>query len=55
MFKWLSLKPAKVLRIANRGSIEPGKYADLVAWKPEDTFVVKTSYSKYPETCAYNG
>jgi dihydroorotase-like cyclic amidohydrolase len=35
VFKWLALKPAKILGIQKkRGSITKGKYADIVIWKP---------------------
>ena len=32
--KWLSLSPAKLLGLSNRGSIGKGKLADLVVWTP---------------------
>ena len=35
MAKWLSWTPAKLIGVANlRGSIEKGKYADIVIWSP---------------------
>ena len=40
--KWFSLHPAKVLGLNNRGSINKGKYADLIVWNPyciEDTVI----------------
>jgi alpha-D-ribose 1-methylphosphonate 5-triphosphate diphosphatase PhnM len=47
MFKWLSYKPAQTLGLTNRGAIEAGRYADLVAWQPETKFRVTFSYSKF--------
>ena len=35
LFKWMSTKPAQILGLNNRGSIEPGKLADFVVWYPE--------------------
>ena len=32
--KWMSYHPAKVLKLRRRGSIDIGKYADLVVWDP---------------------
>ena len=43
--KWLSLHPAIILGIeAKRGSIEKGKYADLIIWKPKEKYVVDNNY-----------
>jgi len=32
--KWLSLQPAKILGLSDRGSIEKSKLADLIVWSP---------------------
>jgi allantoinase len=37
---WLARRPARWLGLDERGEIAPGRRADLVAWKPEATFVV---------------
>lgn len=34
MAKWLSQAPAKLIGAGNRGTIEKGKYADIVIWSP---------------------
>ena len=42
--QWLSAAPARLAGLAGRkGSIEPGKDADLVVWDPDATFVVDES------------
>ena len=54
--KWLSLHPAMLLGVAHqRGSIEKGKFADLVVWKPEESEVVSTCHSLAPANCPYLG
>ncbi|CAG9335866.1 unnamed protein product [Blepharisma stoltei] len=53
--KWLSLHPAKFFKIDSfKGSISPGKHADLVIWKPHETVIAK-SYSKFPDMCVFRG
>lgn len=48
--KWLSLHPACILGIEkNRGSIEEGKFADLIVWKPKEKVTVGEMY-RYKET-----
>ena len=47
--KWLSLKPAQVLNLPDRGAIQPNMKADLVIWKPYETCKV----SKAPETSVH--
>lgn len=47
--EWLSTSPAKILQIPFKGSISPGKHADLVVWDPFASTTVTTSYSQYPE------
>ncbi len=37
---WLASRPASWLGCHDRGSIEPGKRADLVVWDPDRSFVV---------------
>jgi allantoinase len=38
--RWMSASPAALLGLADRGRLEVGARADLVAWDPEGTFVV---------------
>lgn len=53
--KWMSLYPAKLLGVAqNRGSIEKGKWADLVIWQPFEKSTTE-GRPKYPQTCPYSG
>ena len=55
MSKWLALMPAKTLGVADkRGSLEPGKYADMVVWDP-DAAAIGRSVSPEPTMCPYNG
>ena len=54
--KWLSKGPAEVLRIEKkRGSIEKGKFADLIVWNPYEKFVVTQEYSNFPEMSPFIG
>ena len=54
--KWLSKGPSEVLKIENkRGSIEKGKFADLIVWNPYDRFVVTQEYSPFPEMSPFVG
>ncbi len=39
--EWLSSRPARWLGLPERGAIRPGGQADLVAWSPEERFVVR--------------
>lgn len=49
------MHPAKLLGIEHiRGSIERGKFADLIIWNPYQQ-VRGHSYSGMPETCIYEG
>ena len=51
--KWLSLYPAKILGIDNkRGSIEKGKFADLIIWNPRQKFRVQNNYD-YSDTSPF--
>ncbi|OMJ68983.1 hypothetical protein SteCoe_33411 [Stentor coeruleus] len=51
--KWFSYHPAMILNICNkRGSIEKGKFADLVVWNPKEKFVVTSDYP-YSETSPF--
>ena len=54
--KWLSLNPAKVIGVSSkRGSIEKGKFADLVVWKPHSSFTLREEYFRYPQLNPYIG
>ena len=37
---WMSARPARVAGVAGKGAIEPGRDADLVAFAPDETFIV---------------
>ncbi|CAG9327323.1 unnamed protein product [Blepharisma stoltei] len=53
--KWFSLHPAKLLGINHRrGSIDRGKFADLIIWDPYE-HVHGNSNSAYKESCIYQG
>ena len=53
--KWCASGPARILGIQReRGSIEKGKYADLVVWDPE-LCQPGNSRSKFPVCCPYQG
>lgn len=52
--KWMSLHPAKVLKLQDlRGSIDKGKYADLVIWDPRETSKVSKCFGGFPELCPF--
>ncbi|CAG9310394.1 unnamed protein product [Blepharisma stoltei] len=51
--KWLSLHPARFLRLPNRGSIEKGKAADLIIWKPYERTQISAANSMRPEMCLF--
>ena len=52
--KWMSLYPAKLLGVVQkRGSIEKGKWADLLVWQPFEKST--QGRPKYPQTCPYSG
>lgn len=54
--KWLSLHPALLLGVAHlRGSIDKGKYADLIIWKPGESEEVRTCNSLHSSNCPYIG
>lgn len=54
--KWMSHAPARLLGIANkRGSIERGKFADIVVWQPNVPFDVDRRWTKFPELNPYRG
>jgi allantoinase len=39
--RWMSERPARIAGLASRkGSIAPGRDADLLVWEPEKTFTV---------------
>jgi allantoinase len=38
--RWMAERPAEIARMTRKGRIEPGFHADLVAFAPDDTFVV---------------
>ena len=41
MARWLSTSPAEILGVGEyRGSIDKGKFADLIVWRPQEKFVV---------------
>ena len=51
--KWFSLHPAKILNVeSKRGSIEKGKYADLIIWNPRERFIVDNTYA-YSQTSPF--
>ena len=54
LFKWMSLNPAKFLRLQNKGRIEAGMQADLVVWAPYERFVFH-SESLYARMSPYEG
>jgi len=51
--RWTAFNPAKILQIANRGSIEKGFLADLVIWNPLEQVTVSSTYSAQVYQCAY--
>lgn len=52
--KWMSLYPAKLLGVSQkRGSIEKGKWADLLVWQPFEKST--QGRPKYPQACPYSG
>ena len=52
--KWLSLYPAKLLGISHlRGTIDKGRFADLIVWQPKEQYIVYTSPTQYPSMCPY--
>jgi len=52
--KWLSLSPAKLLGISHlRGTIDKGRFADLIVWQPREKYRVYTSPTQYPSMCPY--
>lgn len=54
--KWMSLNPAMTIQCASeRGSIEKGKLADLVIWKPYETRKVDNILSENPEMNPFFG
>jgi allantoinase len=38
--RWMAERPAEIARMTRKGRIEPGFHADLVAFAPDDAFVV---------------
>jgi allantoinase len=38
--RWSSLAPARLANLGSKGTIEPGRDADLVVWSPDETFLV---------------
>jgi len=53
--KWLALNPAKFFKIDNvKGSISPGKHADLIIWNPHEA-VIAESHSKFPDMSVFRG
>ena len=52
--KWLSLNPAKILGLADRGSIAKGKVADLIVWTPYCRNLAKAS-EHYAELNVFDG
>ncbi len=38
--RWMAQRPAEIARLTRKGRIEPGFHADLVAFAPDDAFVV---------------
>ena len=54
--KWLSFNPAKILGVDSvRGSIEKGKYADLVVWKPFEESILNQDYSPFSKISPFIG
>lgn len=54
--KWMSLKPAQILGVSQHyGSIEPGKFANLIIWNPHETFEVPETCAAFPDTFPYTG
>lgn len=52
--KWMSLKPAQILGVSqDYGSIEPGKFANLIVWSPHQFFSVSDTIAQFPETFPY--
>lgn len=51
-----SKKPAEILGVdRQRGSIEKGKFADFIVWKPYETYTVGAGYSPFPEMSPFLG
>lgn len=46
---WLSHAPAKILNISKKGSIAPGKHADLVVWDPFTKQTIEKTFNKFSE------
>lgn len=50
MSKWLSLYPSKILNLHDkRGSIEKGKFADLIIWDPYERVKINEVYCEKRE------
>jgi allantoinase len=54
--RWMSAAPAALAGLPGKGAIEPGRDADLVAFDPDETFIVDASQlrHRHPVT-PYNG
>ena len=56
MAKWLSLNPARILEVDGvRGTIEKGKYADLIIWNPFEEHVSQQDYSPFSPMSPFVG
>ena len=54
MARWTAENPAKMLRLARRGAIAKGNYADLVVWDPYSSERVECAGGQ-PQHCPYQG
>lgn len=55
MSKWMSTAPAKMLGVEqDRGTLEVGKFADIVIWSPEEE-IRGEAVCPEPEMCLYHG
>ena len=54
--KWMSLNPAKILGIDQKfGSIEKGKFASFIVWRPYEKCYVSFTDFEYSKTNLYKG
>ena len=53
--KVLSERPAEIVGLAHKGSIQVGKLADLVVWEAGTLNKVENAYTRHPQVCPFVG